>query len=115
MEMNFDDGCPLRVKHFYWRVMNNLIAKEENLKKHHVPTIRICDQCAKHWGGTTHYLIFCGHVNHVWKVTSYWVGLKTLAHHIMEDLCRQIFSRWGKRGLEQCFVRLWLVWKAICE
>ncbi|KAL6542972.1 hypothetical protein OROHE_010492 [Orobanche hederae] len=96
-------------------MMNNLIATDANLSRHHVPVRGTCFWCKMDWGTTTHCLIFCGAVKKVWKYTHFWGEIKNLSKLSIEDICRVVYAIFGDDGLERWFINLWVVWTNLCR
>lgn len=93
---------------------NDIITTEANLISHHVPGNPRCVLCYFHWANTTHSLLFCQGVKHVWKISKWWSVLKRFRYASMIDIIHAISRLRNGDDLEFFFVKLWGIWKDRC-
>ncbi|XP_075504360.1 uncharacterized protein LOC142541783 [Primulina tabacum] len=103
-------SIPPKVRIFWWRVMQNIIPTEQNLRAHHVPVLGECPLCRHLCDSTVHALFTCPVIKRCWKGTYYWPILKLSCH-----LDVIVITLWMKEKLsihefEAFVMRVWAIW-----
>ena len=58
---------PNKIKHFIWRVCNNALPTNSNLKRRHIIDLDLCDLCKDALEDSLHALCFCCHIAPIWQ------------------------------------------------
>ncbi|XP_073121298.1 uncharacterized protein [Henckelia pumila] len=103
-------SIPPKVRIFWWRVLNNMIPTEANLRAHHVPVIGFCPLCHFHNDSTTHALFFCLMVKSSWKITEFWHLLKQERNLDTWDLIHLMRANLKTLQFEMFAVCSWAIW-----
>lgn len=67
---------PPKIRLSLWCVVRDLIPTQANLASLHVVTGGSCFLCKFHHASTSHSILFCMMVRHIWKNTIFWASLK---------------------------------------
>lgn len=106
---------PPKIRIFMWKASRDFIPTEVNLMSHHISIIGQCSLCRFHCASTSHCLIFCNAVKHVWKKTSFWGCLKSHSNAKFLD-CAIYMSKICNQDDFELFVTLcWAIWWEYCK
>lgn len=106
---------PPKVKIFSWRVFNDYIPMEMNLKVHHVPVYGICGWCKKDWSTTAHSLLYCDKIRERWKAFSFWNLLKDWQSLSIREIGERMFTVIRHEDFEFFLMGMWNVWRDLCK
>lgn len=102
---------PPKIRIFLWRAMRDFISSHANLKSHHVLTDPSCSFCKFHYASTSHTLIFCPMVVHIWKDSIFWTHLKLLKDASFFECVDYLSSKTERDDFALFSIICWAIWK----